>query len=322
MPATGVTLAGSAGSLNESLNTIISEFKILRDDTGVVRSSATQMTLKPHEGATKNVLNYNRVVAYGVSDGLDIAQAQQLTDSLTSFTPSEVAVQVVLGGRTMRRVADPNLLSQTGRILNNAYNLKEDQDGITQLASFTGSATLGAAGTVLSPGLIAAGAARLAVGDNRANPEPAPAPWYAIVHPYAALPLWGRMVPLATTPAGGTAYGVNTGAHVGTSVTLGINDHARLLKEGIGGIGTLAGVLVKQDANFSVDTNDDFTGAIFSKEGLIYVSEEEPRMDNDTSDKSMRGAVEVNVWGSYVFGNYRPANYGIPLTVDASTPTS
>ena len=263
-------------------------------------------------------------VAYGVSDGLDIAQAQQLTDSLTSFTPSEVAVQVVLGGRTMRRVADPNLLSQTGRILNNAYNLKEDQDGITQLASFTGSATLGSAGTVLSPGLVAAGGARLAVGDNRATPEPAPAPWFGIIHPYAALPLWGRMIPISTLGAGSALYGVNTGAHVGATVNNASNNPATaaLLREGIGGIGTLSGILLKQDANFAVDTNDDFTGAFFSKEGLIYVSEEEPRMDNDTSDKSMRGAVEVNVWGSYVFGNYRPANYGIPVTVDASTPTS
>jgi len=61
---------------------------------------------------------------------------------------------------------------------------------------------------------------------------------------------------------------------------------------------------------------------VFAKEGLIYVSEQEPRLDPDSSDKSMRGAVELNVWGSYVWGNYRASAYGNPVTFDASLPTS
>src|SRR5215213_2522587 len=116
-PGSGITRAGAAEALDSSLPTIYSEFKLLRDETGVMRSSATQFKLEPHTGVSKNVLNYGRVIAYGVPDGVDIAQAQALADSLTSYTPAEVAAQVVIAGSTLRRVQDAQLESRTGRML-------------------------------------------------------------------------------------------------------------------------------------------------------------------------------------------------------------
>ena len=159
MPAT--TLAGAGQALDASLPTVYREFRLLRDETGVMRSCATSMTLRAHEGNTKYINNYGRAVAFNVSDGADIQQAQTLADTATGYSPSEVAVQITLGGRTMRRVADPDLMGRTGRILNSAYDLKEDHDGCTQLASFTGT-TLGSAGTVISPGHIWDGWHRIA----------------------------------------------------------------------------------------------------------------------------------------------------------------
>ena len=71
-------LAGSGQALDASLPTIYREFRLLRDETGVMRSCATSMKLSAHEGSTKYINNYGRVVAYNVSDGADIAQAQDL----------------------------------------------------------------------------------------------------------------------------------------------------------------------------------------------------------------------------------------------------
>ena len=320
----GVTLAGSSQALSTSLPTIFSEFLLLRDATGVMRSCATSMQLRPHEGTTKNIINYGRVVAYNLTDGVDINQAQTLSDAKTSYTPAEVGVQVILGGRTVARVQDPDLLSRTGRILNNAYDLKEDQDGCTQLQSFT---AIGATGQVIGPGHLAAANGRLSVGNAfgaGVNPEPAPDPWYAVIHPLTAVALAGRLVPYATTPAGGTAYGVAGGAHAGTSITVSPTEYpADIVRDGIAALGRVAGMTVKQDANIPLlSTGVDATGGAFSKEGLIYVSELEPQMDTDTSDKSMRGAAEINVWGSYVWGLYRPTVYGVGLTFDSSMPTS
>ena len=87
-------------------------------------------------------------------------------------------------------------------------------------------------------------------------------------------------------------------------------------------IGRIAGATVYNDANIAVDASDDASGAFFSKEGFIYVSEVEPKLDIDDSDKSMRGAKELNLWGSYVWGLYRSGAYGVEALFDASLPTS
>jgi hypothetical protein len=317
-----VTLAGANQALDASLPTIYREFRLLRDETGVMRSCASTLKLSAHEGSTKYINNYGRVTAYNVSDGADIANAQALADTATGYSPTEVAVQVILGGRTMRRVADPDLLGRTGRILNNAYDLKEDSDGCTQLASFTGT-TIGSAGTVISPGHVSGAAARVAIGNSRANPEPPAGDVFCVIHPLSAHVLTGTLIPYASTPGGAAAFGANTGAHAGVTVanvtpTMG----EEFIRRGYKALGMVGGTIVKTDANISVDASDDMIGAVFAKEGLIYVSEEEPRLDPDSSDKSMRGAVELNVWGSYVWGNYRAAAYGNPMTFDASLPTS
>ena len=318
-----ITLAGSSQALDASLPTIYREFRLRRDETGVMRSCATNMKLGAHEGNTKYITTYGRVIANNVSDGQDIANAQELSDTATGYSPTEAAVQVILGGRTMRRVADPDLLGRTGSILNKAYDLKEDTDGCVQLASFTAT-TLGAAGTVASPGLISGGGARVMIGNSRANPEPPEGDIFAVIHPLSAHVLAGRLIPYTDVPTGTSVFGANTGAHGGITVAAGRGTSMadELIRRGYKAIGKIGDVIVKTDANLAVDASDDCTGAIFAEEGLIYVSEMEPRMDPDSSDKSMRGAVELNLWGSYTWGNYLPSSYGNPLTLDASLPTS
>lgn len=317
----GSILAGSNQALDSSLNTIYSEFKVLRDETGVFRSCATEMKLMPHDGASKNVNNYNRVVAYSVNDGVDIAQAQQLSDTTTTFTPGEVAVQVVLAGSTMRRVADPSLLQRTGRILNAAYDLKEDQDGALQMVNFT--PIMGVAGNILGVGEYFGAMTRLYIGNNRANPEPPPEPYFIVDHPIKLQTIIGRILPLSSTPGGAAAY---TPATVANNLTVGQSfgdgPSEEMFRQGIGALGTMFGATVKKSANIIPDVNDDCSGGAFSKEALIYVSELEPRMDNDTSDKSMRGAVEINVWGSYVWGLYRSGAYGVEILGDATLPAA
>jgi len=315
-----INLAGSGEALDSSLPTIYSEFKLLRDESGVMRSCATNMPLRPHEGASKNVNNYGRVVAYDVADGVDITQAQSLADTTTTYTPGEVAVQVILAGSTMRRVADPQLQKRTGQMLNNAYDLKEDSDGTAQLSSFT--PIMGAANDIIGPGHVTGAAARLGIGNDRANPEPAPKPWFTVLHPLQAHELLARIT-FTDVPTGTTTHIPTTGNTNDTVVPGGTNPMSEaFMREGIGSLGTYAGTTVKTDANISVDSDDDASGATFSKEGLVYVSEVTPQFAPDASDKSMRGAVELNLWGSYVWGLYRSANYGVELLFDASLPTS
>ncbi len=313
-------LAGTGQALDSSLNTIYSEFKLLRDETGVFRSSATKMTLKAHEGRSKNVNNYGRFIAYDLADGVDMEQAQQLSDTTTTYTPNEVGVQVMLPGSTMRRVADPDLLRRVGRAMNSAYDLKEDQDGGLQMVSFT--AIMGAAGNVLGPGEYFGAMSRLMIGNNRANPEPPPKPYFLIDHPLKLATVAGRIVPFTDVPTGTNIYLPGTVAQ-GRTGGPGTNSMTEdILKNHINALGQMFGATVKHSANLIPDASDDVSGGCFSKEGLVYVSELEPVMENDTSNKSLRGAVECNLWGSYVFGTYRPGAYGVELLGDASLPAA
>ena len=321
------TLAGASQALDTSLNTIYSEFLLLRDETGVMRSVSTPYKLQPHTGTSKNLLNYGRVIAYNVADGADIAQSQALSDFNTAYTPSEVAVQVTLAGSTMRRVADTDLLERTGQILNNAYDLKEDSDGTAQFSSFS-STDLGSASTVLSPGIVAAAAAQLRVGISLANPEPAPEPLICVLHPLSAVPLAGRIVPFTDVPTGTTIYGTDGGAHAGLTLGVGGTSSAgeQILKRGLKAIGEVAGsgMTIHLDANVDSSTAGTAaaTNCAFAKMGMVYVSELEPKLVPDTSNKSMRDAVELNLWGSYAWGVYRAANYGVSVVADCSLPTS
>ena len=315
-------LAGSGQALDSSLNTIYSEFKMLRDETGVFRSIATMMKLMPHDGRSKNVNNYNRVVAFDLADGVDMQQAQSLADTTTSYTPGEVGVQVMLPGSTMRRVADTDLLKRTGRMLANAYDLKEDQDGGLQMVNFTG--TMGVANSVIGPGEYYGAMTRLMIGNNRSNPEPPPEPYYIVDHPIKLAVVAGNLIPFTDVPTGTNRY---TGATITTARTIGSGANtgghsSEIIKEHIGALGRMFGATVKKSANLIPDGSDDVSGGAFSKAGLIYVSELEPRSDPDTSDKSLRGAVELNYWGSYVWGTYRPGAYGIEIIGDATLPAA
>jgi hypothetical protein len=313
-------LAGTGEALDSSLNTIYSEFKLLRDETGVFRSCATKLTLKPHEGRSKNVNNYNRVVAFDLADGVDMQQAQQLADTTTTYTPGEVGVQVLLPGSTMRRVADPDLLKRTGRMLNNAYDLKEDQDGGLQMVNWT--PIMGAASRSVGAGEYLGAVQRLQIGNNLSNPEPPPGPYFLVDHPIKLGVLTAKLTPFGTVSSG-TAIYVATDAATGGAVATGARDNSEeYIRKGIGALGMFWGCTVKHSANLIPSNGTDSSGGAFSQEGLIYVSEVEPKSDPDTSDKSLRGAVELNYWGSFVWGTYRPGAYGVEVLGLVTLPTA
>lgn len=320
MAASPYNLAGSGQSLDASLNTVISEFRLLRDYLGVVRNHCTVMPLEPHSGLSKIIEHYGRVSAFALPDGQDMSQAQALADFQDSYTPAEVGTQVLLANTTVRRVADPNLYSRVGRIMANAYELKVDQDGTGQFASFTIS--LGANSTILQPGHILAAVTQLSVGGSLSAPEPAPGPYTGVFHPCAMAVVAARLVPLTDVPTGTNAYaptgnkGVTVGAGRGGSELA----EEIVMAGGPAAIGSLFGANIYRDANCAIVSSTNTQNCIYSEEGLIYVPEFEPYLDPDR-DPSGR-FTEINIIGSYVFGVYRAGAYGVLITSDCTLPTS
>lgn len=181
---------------------------------------------------------------------------------------------------------------------------------------------MGVAAAILGIGEYMGAVNRFKIGNNRANPEPPPKPWFLVDHPLKLGVLLARISPLTDVPTGTNKYvpaTVTTASVTGPGST-GLSD--AIIKQGIGALGMFWGVTVKETANLLPDVTDDVSGGVYSKEGLIYVSEVEPRSDPDTSDKSLRGAVELNYWGSYVWGLYRAGAYGVEVLGDASLPVA
>lgn len=315
-------MAGTGQALDVSLPTIISDFALKRDVTGVFRSTAEYNELKPHTGISWLRNQYGRAVAMDLDEAADMTQGQTLSDAQTVITPAEVGAMIVLPGSTLRRVQDAQLESRVATMLNNAYNLKEDQDGAAQMSSWTTS--LGTTSTIIGVGHIFAGAAQLGVGNTVANPEPAPLPYYYVGHDFQIQHLAGRLMVLTDVPTGTTTY---TGVAAGATFASGhdgdpgsMEDEIR--RNGIGAFKKMGDVLIKRDANIPVTSTPSATGGIYSGQGFIYVSEKEPVPYMDTSDKSMRDAVEVGVWGSYKFGLFLPGFYGKGMVFDCTTPTT
>lgn len=322
--ATGVTTVGPNAALDASVATVISVFKLLEDEAPVMVDRATQMSLRPGEGPTKYVDNYGRVVAVGIADGLDIANAQQLADTQSSYSPSEIAVQVVISGRSLTRTADRAIMANTGKMIRRAMLLRVDQDGCSQLASFV--PIVGGPATVASPGLVAAAVAKVQIGNDRSFPEPY-RELSGVFHPLQMHVIAGRLVPYSNVPVGTNAYGIGDGSglHAGTTVT-GASAPGSLsdeiIRRGPRAVARLQDVPIFLDANIPVDNQDDASGAVFDRSGLNYIEEEPAHLDPDRSDASLRGAVELNGWMSYTFGLFRSSNSGCEFMADASLPSS
>ncbi|SRR6266498_1246467 len=316
----GTNTAGSAGTLTVSLPTVLSRFYLLEQERGKLINCATRETMPAHTGTAYNYINYGLLTAYNATDGVDAAQAQALRDSKTSYSPGEVVVNVVVSDRTVARVADPSLLAKVGEMCMRAIELKEDQDGCNKFSSFT--PTLGSTGTVHTVGHLFAAEAALRMGSSTVTPEPAPLPWFAVLHPYTLAAAAVRLVPLAAGP-GATALG--TAGVLGASTATGvISDLGMqvLLGKGLLRQLDMGEIYVIADANapYGVSAATDAYSGYFSKEGLIFVSEVTPYMRQER-DESLRG-VEITAVTSYAWGVYRPAAYGVLGTFDATAPTS
>ncbi len=321
----GTNTAGSSGTLQTSLPTVFSRFMLLEQERGKVINTATRETLTPHTGSAFRYINYGQFIAQSATDGVDSAQAQTLQDTQTAFSPNEVVVNAVVSDRTLARVADPKLLAEIGEMAMNAIELREDQDGCAKFSSFT--ATLGASATVATLGHLLASEAILRLGNSVTNPEPAPGPWFATLHPNTMAAAAVKTIPLSAAVSGAASVLTSAAAGVGVMGAAiagsgAINDVGMKVLMGKGLVRQLdmGELLVMADANVPVSATPNSSNGIYSKRGLIFVSEVTPYLRQER-DESLRG-IELTAVTSYTWGVFRPAAYGIVATFDATTPTS
>ena len=305
--AAAITTKSSVG---DSIPTEFIAAENLKTQEGAVMRNLVQNVVLPlGEGGVYEETEMTRAIAYALTEGVDMAQMQEITDSTVEITPGEVGAQVgpsdLATAQFTKRANLPRLL---GQILGNAIITKEDVDLLSLLDGFT--VALGSAGSALTSGYIMAAGSAIGAGGQAAaaitagTPEPAPDPIHGVFN--------DNMM-----------HTVNKELSIGIATTSGVQipgtDYSvEVLKNAA--VRRIGGVNVFIDNNMGKDASDDAKGGVFSKQALRFVRfGGGPKMEPDR-DPSGR-MTEMNIVEVYGTGEWKDA-WGREMLFDAASATS
>ncbi len=294
----------TTAEIDDAVKTMVAESRFtMQERPGVVKSSIRNETLPENTGGTFNTPKYGTVSTTALTEGVDMANAQAITDSNLAIVPAEFGSQVVLTDMMLMTVKD-EFFRVAGRLLGEGFDRQQDQTLCDDAANF--SLTLGAAGTALHYGHALAAQDSLAYNgpaDSTAGRggEPAPNPLTLIQTPAALHSLkMGLRGPAQAVGAAGQADTVD--------------------RSDLGDQFSSGGITFKSDINFSKDTADDALGLFLSKEAWIFVTLGPSPSEERERDASLR-AWEVNFVGRWGRGEYDDS-WGRGMLFDSALPTS
>jgi hypothetical protein len=292
----GVTLTSDLG---DTIPTIISEAKFTEQFKAIMRGLSWRIS--KGKGSTVNIPYFGEATSRQLTEGVDMVMIDTMVDTNVQITPYEAGLKIIL---TDVVIEDDNedLIRAAGRVLGDAYEKKVDQDLLARLDNATVS--MGAAGSTLTMGYIAAARAQLQ-GNATSTGGPAPTPYVCVIHPFQELDIVDILTPIVP---GAAATTQQTGGAM-------VDDVLRNYS-----VGKLFGMNVVSDGNLAIDASDDAKGGVFAmgaNGGIIYVSARDADV-KPTRDESLRG-VELVYVGRYGVGNYLNG-WCCELYTDALTP--
>lgn len=288
----------TTGNLDQFEPHFIAAGRFTLEEAGILDKLFSKETLPRGQGRDISIPKFGTVTAYALTEGVDMAQAQSLSDSVTTITPGEVGVQVVVTDKMLRQLP-AGLAEKIGRVMGNAMMVKRESDLMTLLDGF--SVANGGTGAALNVEELFIGYSNI-----RGNvTEPGPEPIYCVLHPW-------QWYDIAADIEGFSAKTFGTGTPL----------------EGAGGIteqvfkdffvGRIASMPIMISGNVPIDSTPDATGGCFSRESCIFV-EVEGVSNEKERDASLRGW-EYNVTAEYGYVEYQNA-WGFELKSDATAPT-
>jgi len=126
---------------------------------------------------TLNQPTWSTLTAYDATEGVAVAQAQQITDANVAVSATESVVDILLTKKMLRTTNAMNF-RVAGRIMGEAMNKKVDQDLLGLFSGF--DTALGGASTTAALGYYLAAISRLP--GATASIEPAPPPYHHVIH--------------------------------------------------------------------------------------------------------------------------------------------
>lgn len=138
-----------------------------------------KITAQDGQDDTLNTPKYSTVTAFGLTEGVDMAQAQQVTDSSVPISASEVGVQVVPTRKMLRTVGTAGMMRDLGTIMGSAMIVKNEQDFATLIDGFGN--VVGADGSSATIGQMRAAIAQIR---GASEPQTDIANIRVVIHPY------------------------------------------------------------------------------------------------------------------------------------------
>ena len=292
-------MAGSGwtttSALADSLPSMKSSARIVREYEGVVPQLVTKVTLGKGIGTTWQEIKYDQLTAQAITETTDLNNPQQIQDSLITVTPTVVGLETFITDRVQARIS-PVGYAKIGQLGQNAMQRKKDEDGLVLFASGTGSSDPGA-GVTLSSGYIASASANI-TGNTT---EPGMPPIRCVLHPFQIKDLYDELV-----------------AGVGTGV-VSEGPTARVFSQGFNL--PVAGCEIYPDGNITIDGSGDAIGGVFPQEGILLVQGRAARIVPVRNEARGGGGYHVYHYDEYAYA-VRLAAWVYSMTSDATAPTS
>jgi|TARA_R100000501_G_C2626016_1_gene119576 hypothetical protein len=236
--------------------------------------------------------------ASALTEGVDLAQAEQLVTNSVTITPSEHGILAIISKRLQRRQGDSNVYAKTGTLLGNSLRRRMAKDVIALYDGFSKSVV--GAGTALDITYFRGSVAYL-LTDNSSSYGPAPLPLRAALHIEQISDIM-----LDLTDSTGTSTGV-------APFSGGLSDE--LVQNWWRGSDRLYGVQVFHSGLIERDSGDDSKGAIFSQGALGMVMANEAEVTRD-EDHSLR-AEEIGIFQEWGEGELVD-NWGVEVYSDTA----
>lgn len=266
----------------------------LQDRPGIIWRNIESETLPTNQGPSVNIPKYGQVTTYALTEGVDMTQAQEITDTAMVITPAEFGAQVVLTDMMLKTVKD-EFFGVAGRILGDSFDRQREQTLCDDCDNF--SVSFGADGTALSLGAVMAAHAMVksnygADGSASRGGEPAPDPIHGF---FSASQLHALRKTITGHVAGAVVQASGGTASMGTPPRLDHTAHSNEFE--------VAGVNCHASINFLKATDDTVKGAVMSRQAMIGVQLGGGPEAEKERDASLR-AWEVNFVGRWARGEY------------------
>ena len=282
-------------ALQDSLPTVKSEARIVREHEGVMQQLVDKYTLGKNIGNTWEEVSLAQLTAQTITETTELDNPQQLSDALFQVTPTDIGLCTFITDRVAARISK-NSYARTGSLVQNAIERKKDLDGITVLDGATTS--LCGTGTTLSSGYIRAAVSRIQTDAN----EPGIPPFRCVLHGYGVKDIEDELL------AGVGTYPVGEGLT------------ARVFAEGFKGMIGQAQVYI--DGNITVDSTPDAKGGVFSQQAIVLIQGRAPRIYTKFDPALGGGGNYLYHYDEYAYGERSVGNWLYEIFHDATAPTS